>query len=366
MSRLIRKWRIAIFVTPLLFLLTGCWDSKPIDHQGIVLMLSIRASKIPGQYHWRFVFPNVTLTPGALSTIKPDEEYYDIAVMAPNFADAVMHAQEKSARALYLGQLQGIIWNNRLTFRQLWPQINAINAAGTIPKTFWVMGADGRPLAEYMNYVSPQIVAPRIALAAYFNCIRCSPIRLGMRGWKFWSSAVSQGISPYVPIVELKQQSLTVRQIDVYPASGGPPVLYSPLQTQGFGYLTGKVQRLTLSVPWHGQTVSISRISDTRSLHTFQTASAINVRETLHVKGFIEDISGQNRVTLQDERSISHRAEQTLLHLCLSTIAYANKTHTDPFGYDRSEAWFHPHAGFLPIHATLTVVVTLYGEGLMR
>ncbi len=365
MIRTITVARSSLLLLFLLLSLTGCWDSKPIDHQGIVLMMSIRSAKTPGQYDWRFVFPNVTLSPSSLSSIAPSEEYYDIRVTAPNFAVAVMLAQQKSARSLYLGQLEGIVWDTHLPFSHLWPLFSAINGAGTIPKTFWVMTADGGSLSQYMNFVSPQVVAPRIALAAYFDCSRCSPVQLGERGWKFWSDAVSPGISPYAPVVQLKQNSLAVREVAVY-APSGHAVVYTPAETQGLGYLTGRVQRLTLTFPWHGQMVSLARVSDSRSVKTWDTPQALDVRETIHLTAFIDEVSGQNVVTRSDEREIARRAEQNVLDLCLLAIQRANATHTDPFGYGRSSAWFHPIPGFHPIAATVTVIVKLKGEGVIR
>lgn len=365
MRRAVKAARTGLVLVFLLLSLTGCWDSKPIDHQGIVLMMSIRAAKTPGQYDWRFVFPNVTLSPSSLSSITPSDEYYDIRVTAPTFATATMRAQEKSARALYLGQLEGIVWDTQLPFRQLWPLLSAVNAAGTIPKTFWVMTADGGSLSRYMNFVSPQVVVPRIALAAYFDCTRCSPMRLGERGWQFWSDAVSPGVSPAVPVVQLKKGELAVRTIAVY-APNSQAVVYTPAETQGFGYLTGRVQRLTLDFLWHGQMVSLARVSDRRSVQTRPTPQALHVRETVHLNAFIDDVSGQNRVTLRDERAIARRAEHDVLELCLLAIHRANATQTDPFGYARPADWFHPSPGFRPIQATITVILTLKGEGVIR
>ncbi len=365
MIRTVKAARTCLVLVFLLLSLTGCWDSKPIDHQGIVLMMSIRAAQSPGQYDWRFVFPNVTLSPSSLSDIKPGEEYYDIKVMAPNFATAVMLAQEKSARSLYLGQLEGIVWDSRLPFSHLWPLLSAVNAAGTIPKTYWVMTADGVSLSRYMNFVSPQVVAPRIALAAYFDCTRCSPMQLGERGWQFWSDAVSQGISPSVPVVQIKQGSLAVREVEVY-APNGQAVVYTPAETQGLSYLTGRVRRLTLTFPWHGQMVSLARVSDRRSVKTWPTPQALDVRETVHLNAFIDEVSGQNAVTLSDEHAIVRRAEHDVLGLCLLAINRANATHTDPFGYARPGDWFHPREGFRPIKATITVILTVKGEGVVR
>ncbi len=360
MIRIARAARSTLVLVALLLSLTGCWDSKPIDHQGIVLMMSLRAAKTPGQYDWRFVFPNVTLSPSSLSSLKPGEEYYDIQVMAPNFATAVLRAQEKSARSLYLGQLEGIIWDTRLPFGHLWPLVSAVNAAGTIPKTFWVMATDGVSLSRYMNFVSPQVVAPRIALAAYFDCRRCSPMQLGERGWQFWSDAVSPGVSPSVPIVQLKQDNLAVREVAVYFPTG-QAVVYTPAETQGLSYLLGRVRRLTLTFPWHGHRVSLARVSDRRSVKTWDTPQALDVRETIHLKAFIDEVSGQNAVTLSDEHAIERRAERDVLDLCLLAIHRANATQADPFGYASPGDWFHPRGGFRPIRATITVSLTLKG-----
>ncbi len=360
--RQILRWFVALV---LLLPLGGCWDAMPIDHQGVALMLGVSPGARPGEERWRFLFPNVTLTPGSLSSVSHGEEYYTLTVTAPSFADAIVRAQEKSNRVLYMGQLEAFLWDASLPYSQLSPLFDAVNGAGTIPKTFWVMATPRGQVASVMEFVSPQVSAPRVSLPTYFDCLHCQPIRLGVRGWKFWADSVSSGVSPTVPLVTLRHGALAVRSLLVYHGAG-QPVFYTAQEAQGVGLLEGKSQRLAFNVHWAGHLVSLARIHGTRSVHVYTAPHDLIVRETLHLTGFIDEVSGMQTVTRGDELSIEHAAERKMLQKCLAAIAHANATQTDPFGYGRQAQWFSPQSGPLRIHAALRCHLVLKGEGVIR
>lgn len=357
--------RLAWSLSGLLALpLSGCWDVHPLEDQGIVLAIGISHGSQKGALRWTFTFPNVTLSPSSLTSVKRREQYYDVTVHASTFGDAVMRAQQKSSRIIYLGQLQGLIWPDTLSWRKLWPIVAALNAQGPIPKTFWMMAATP-PLQAVMKFVSPQVVAPRTYLATYFDCVHCQPFSLAQRGWEFWSHSLTPGVSPYVPLVNLEHGNVAIRQIVVYPSSGHP-VPYSPQETEGFGFLSGKVKRAALSVHWNGHTVELTKLHDGRSVSVRKAPGGIMVNETLRVSGFIGEPPAESS-PLRSQNLIRRLAQQRIVTWCLAAIRQANNTRTDPFGYAASVLWGQgKRTPFLPIHAHITVSVSLKGEGMLR
>ena len=357
--------RIAWILSGLLALpLTGCWDNNPLDDQGIVMSIGIFPSSQKGDLRWIFTFPNVTLTPSSLANIKADKQYYDLTVNAPTFAEAVMKAQEESSRIVYFGQLHNFMWPTTLSWQQLWPVVASLNDVGSVPKTFWVM-ATKPSVKPIMKFVSPQVVAPRTYMATYFDCSHCQPIVLGQREWKFWSRAITPGINPYAPVIDLEDNKLAIRQILVYPPSGRP-VVYSPEETRGFGFLSGKIKSASLWLKWKGRQVGVSQLHDSHSISARKAGDGIRVDETIRVKGFIEQPSPKSS-SLRDQNLLRQLAQQRILSWCLEAIHRANETHTDPFGYAESVLWSQDQkAKFLPIHARITVLVSLKGEGMLR
>ncbi|OLZ11359.1 Ger(x)C family spore germination C-terminal domain-containing protein [Sulfobacillus thermosulfidooxidans] len=355
-----------ILVVGLLALsLTGCWDSKALEHRGIVLAVGVDKTKNPGEYKWIFVFPNVTLSPSSLSNIKPNQEYYAVSVHATTFPQALMRAQEKSSRALYLGQLQTLVWSCHLSWQKLWPVINAINAEGTVPKTFWTMAAEA-PLEPIVEYVSPQVVPPRTFLSAYFECRNCQPIRLRQSGWQFWSHGVSAGISPFTPLVSLTGKDFRIRHIVVYP-SGGHPVIFTHQETEGFGYLTGRVQKTSITVFWNQDTVNVTTMHEHRALSIHQIGHTLDVKENIRLSGYIDEVAGHQIMQLSSQQAVITQAEHQILQACLDAIHRANATHVDPFSYAERIFWFGTHSeAFMPIHAQITVTISVKGEGILR
>ena len=353
-----------LFMGLLTLSLSGCWDDHPLDNQGIVVSLGISPEPKTGDFKWTFTFPNVTLSPSSLASIKSNEQYYRISVDAPTFAGAVTKAQQESSRIVYLGQLHTFIWPNTLSWQQLWPVVSALNSQGPIPKTFWVMAATPS-VKTLMTFVSPQVVAPRSYLATYFDCIHCQPFLLGQHEWEFWSHGVTPGISPYVPLINLRGHKLAIRQILVYPPSG-QPVLYSTRETTGFGFLSGKIKRATVSLDWNGNHVGLTRLHDSHHITVHKTAKGMMVDESIRVTGFIDQTAPESQPILSQNK-IRELAQKRIIYWCLTAIHKANETRTDPFGYGQSILWQQgQRAAFLPIHAHITVSVSLKGEGMLR
>lgn len=361
-----RQWRGALILGCLILGsvgLGGCWDSTPINHEGIVLGIGINPGSQPHQYQWHFVFPNVTLTPSSLSSVQQDTEYYEVTVQAPTFATAVVRAQQASLRTLYLGQLQVVIWSPRLALRQWQPILAAINAIGAIPKTFWVMTTQTPSVTHILTANSPQVAAPRFALSAFFDCTRCQPIDLATRGWRAWAASVSPGITPAVPVVARTAMGISVRSLAVY-SEKGPAVVWPPTATEGYGYLMGRVNRLALALPWQDGMVSISRLVARATHSVTLTRTGLAVRVRIHVTGWVDPMAGPTTsINLAQEHAIRQAAEHAILRQCLQAVALANRTHTDPFGYGRAIGWQHPSAATMPLHVTITVAMVLKGEG---
>ncbi len=360
MRRVVRWMLLGFLALPL----SGCWDAHPLDDQGIVMSLGIAPSSRPGDLRWTFTFPNVTLSPSSLTSIKPGEQYYNLTVRAPTFAEAVMRVQQQSSRIIYLGQLQAFLWPDTLSWRQLWPVITALNTQGSIPKTYWMI-ASTSPTQAVTALVSPEVVAPRTFLATYFDCPHCQPFVLGLRGWEFWSHAITPGMSPYAPVIRLDRHKVIIRQILVYPLSGRP-VSYSQKETEGFGFLSGKIQRAALSLNWHGNRVSLTQLHDSHHITVRSVPNGIMVDETLKINGFIDQPPPQSAAQPSQDL-IQQLAEKRIVAWCLAAIHRANQTQTDPFGYSEPILWNRrQRATFLPIHARITVTVSLKGEGLLR
>jgi hypothetical protein len=137
-------------------------------------------------------------------------------------------------------------------------------------------------------------------------------------------------------------------------------------------YLTGRVVNGSLSVQVKGAPYAVSRIRDSAdvSLHLTQTA----VQATVHIRAqgtLAEDPPGFS-LTRATEVRVGTALAIAMAQRSARAIAWANKTHTDPFGYAKKAAWLDPSVATeispdaltsLPIHATIDVHATVQGEG---
>ncbi|SMC02177.1 Spore germination B3/ GerAC like, C-terminal [Sulfobacillus thermosulfidooxidans DSM 9293] len=352
----------------LLPLITGCWDQRPIEQEAIVVGMGVTR-----HHQWTMVFPNVAVSVGSLTGIPPSQQFYAVTVKAKTWPQALEEAQAAIDRNISFGELQVLALDRHLPTSSVAEIVDALNAMGPIPATFWLIAAQRGP-SSLLTRSSPQTIVPYYYLSTYFDCTNCHAINLDQREWQWWAQSETPGISPYMPLVVPISGGITVRQILVYPPQGSPQLMPVPATT-GFAYLTGRVLHSVLTVPVDSYKFVLGKVGESVKVHAHFVSQAVSVRVTIHAHGIIMSTPPGVVVTRHMEEVASEKAAQVIAAYALSAIRWANKTHTDPFGFAKSAAWAHPilAAQFspekltqLPIRAQVTVKFQVLGEGVSR
>lgn len=349
-------------------LLPGCWNQRPIDQRAIVLAMAVSA-----RHRWTFLFPNVTVTASSLTSMSSSNQFYAITVHARSYLQALDRVQRQSTRAVSLGDVEVLLVSPQLTTQQLTSIIHDVTLNGSVPSKLWLVAATQSP-ASLLLHVTPQTMVPVYDIPSYFNCHGCHPTNLGVRGWQWWVRRVTPGTSPIMPMVRATPTGIEVRQMLVYREQGKPVPMPKPI-TEGFAYLTGKVTKSVLAVHMRQHRYLIAFIRDHVSSHVQLTATAVNVQVTIHAVGELVGAPPGQMVTPSTERAVDQAASRAIVGQCVSTLTWANQTHTDPFGYAERAAWLQtavassiPQSAWvrLPIHAQVQAQMTIQGEGLSR
>jgi len=359
------KIRVLVVLLLVLFSTTGCWDELPYTSRAAALALVIVAKKA-GDWSWSFYFPNPTVTVSSISQIQPPKEFYAVTVTAPSLASAYQRIQQSLSRDLYLGQAELIILSQNIRSRPLMNFLAAYNREGVTPKTAYVVV--GPPSLTKTLPVSPQEVIPSIYLTRFFDCRDCQTVYLSREVWQIWDDYMTPGISPTIPYATAPQ---TISRLAVYP-SHGLPVIFTRRETKGWGFLTGRVMKETLTLHLPQGLVTLTEIHGKPKISVADGGDAVRVHATLPLVANLEQWPESAPLSPEAVQSISRAAEKEILGWCLEAIQRANRTHTDPFGFNRKLVFSHqevvdvdhPEAWrYLPIDATVTVRLTIRRTG---
>lgn len=347
---------------------SGCWSQLPIEQRAILLAVAVTA-----RHRWQFLFPNVAVTSDSLASIPSAQQFYSLKVRAPTWPEAVQNLQAAMDRKVSVGELQVLMVDQHLSTEQVTRIVDTLNTTGAVPATFWIAATSSSP-GTLLESRSPQTVVPYYDVATYFDCGRCHPLRLGARGWQWWAESQTPGDSPYLPLIRKSAQGITVRQVAVYPLHGLPVDMPASV-TEGFAYLTNRVVNLAVPVEVEGQAFTVAHIRARAHTRVRLTPSAVAVEAKIQARGVIDEAPPDTVITRSLERTVAAAVTQALARRARAAIAWANRTHTDPFGYAKRAAWLNDALGdrfsaarltTAPIHARISVHVTIQGEGIAR
>jgi hypothetical protein len=319
--------------------LTGCWDEFSFPDRASALMIGITYAPQPSRWAWSFYFPNPTVTVSSLAQISTKDQTYSVTVHGPTLAAAFAKVHQHLARDLYLGQLEAVVWSDDMPAGEVRSFVEAYNREGLTPKTVFVATA-AKPLDKAMA-PNPQVVMPFVYLPRYFSCQACQATILTERLWQVWDAFETPGISPVVPYVTGSQ---TVNRIAVYPLHG-PPVLFTPEETLGWGYLAERVGKETVTVHIHQGLASLTRLHGTVEDHVTLRGGRLDVHVVVKLLGEVAQWPSSGRLTTAALHQLETAGARVVLQECLAAIRQGQRTHTDPFGYARLYLFQHPTAG---------------------
>ncbi|PSR23499.1 MAG: hypothetical protein C7B45_02880 [Sulfobacillus acidophilus] len=344
--------------------LSGCWDQHPVEMRAAVAAIGIDPAPGVGQANYTFTFPNVTTTAASLATTPQSQEFYAIHVTAPNLLSALLSAQRRESRTLYLGQVRIVCLSSALPTRIWRSTLMTMADSGRFVLTTWIVGAPNA--AAVVSLIPPVEVVPEVGLYNALTC-RCQGIRWPGRGWRVWSEIVTPGITPSVVWVHPHQGQFTLTRLLVLRSPY--PVSWSPEATIGWSYLTGRLLRDNISVTLDHTPLVVGLIRGRSHLAIHHRQSTIAASVHLDYSGVIlGNVSGSDAIGLdrQVERQVANRIQSYVQAAWLE----AQRTDTDPMGWHRSAIWsdaaWASDRGWSHWSLTCWVHFTLREEGVLR
>lgn len=324
-------------------LLTGCWDDRPVEERGMVLMLGVAPAPHHGLTLY-FEIPTAAgltgLTGGGSSGSSSGPKFMVYRGQGSDFTDAYTNAQGQTNEDLYLGQVQVIALSTRLTPEQFALTDATFARLGPMDKSADAVAVSGS-MGKFMDFSPAGTSLPGLYLASLFACHHCQTAHLARTVWSREKRLWSPTSSVWVPEISVTGSTFEVDRMVVY--HGYKPVMVlTPRQTWDLGFLLGITAKAPLSVPLADGTIGLRAVHasprfKTRSLPDGQLALHV----TLRLTATLDSVPANMLTTTSLLHEIQTKADTILSHRLLAILVTVQKTGANPLGFGRRYAWFH-------------------------
>lgn len=355
-------WLLSILCV--ITLVTGCWDDRPVEERGLVLMLGISPSPHHGVTLY-FEVPTssglTSLTSGGSST-SGGPKFVIYRGHGATFSDAFTDAQGQTNEDLYLGQTQVIALSTRLPPATFAVIDATLARLGPMDKSADAVAVTGS-MAKFMAFSPAGTSLPGLYLASLFACHHCQTAQLARTVWSREKRLWSPTASVWVPKISAHGSTFNVDRIVVY--QGYRPVLVlTRRQTWDVGCLLGITVKAPLTVSTSYGTISLRAV---RASPHFKTKPApdgkILIHVTVHLSATLDSVPPNLLITTPILHEIEARADTLLSHRLLSILVTLQKAGSNPLGFGRRYVWVRQDFSAWPTlyrHATLAVTAHIH------
>lgn len=322
----------------LLTLVTGCWQDQPINNRFLVFSMAVDPAKSPDEVRWTFQMPTPEYLEGVgggggggSSSATPNP-FFDIAVRSPSFSEAIVKAENSSSRDFYMGQLQAVFISTDLSAPRLRAFLDEEGRTGELDHTEYLMAAEGQA-AKVMATKAVEAPLPSLAVTDHFGCPGCSETRLDMPSYRA-ASLLYEPTDLALPLIEVTPGgAYTFEHVVIYRNLERVAIL-SRQATRGWAWLTNRVQKEALALPYGRGTASIRNISG-RSSYAVRRDAAGRPYLDVHIgsSGTISGVApGMTSVTPLAARTLALEGAQNIRDQVQVALAEAKKVRAEPFG----------------------------------
>ncbi|MCL4521480.1 MAG: hypothetical protein M1415_07850 [Firmicutes bacterium] len=330
------RWALVSLAVMLLGLLSGCWDQRPVETRAAILAIGVDPGPRPGLIRVTFVFPNVTLTAGSLTSVPSSQETFTMTVTASTLAAALSAVQREQSRAIYLGQVRVVALSTRLASRIWTTSLHDLTQMGTMVLSFWVVAASNA--YKLVTLHPPTEMVPEVALYRALSC-KCQDLRWPGRAWSVWTNAVTPGVTPAVADVSANAatNTFTLNSLAVWARNGVST--WSREATIGWAYLTGRslAESVSIRTP-SGNIANIGHIHGTAHLQFSGTVRHVQLVDIIRLQGTVLG-GGAEMGSGRRDPALTEDVSRTIRQACDAATQAAIDGHTDPFGWHRDLIW---------------------------
>lgn len=346
-------------------LVTGCWDNRPVEERGMILMLGIA----PAPHHGLTLYFEIptasgltSLTSGGSSGSGPGPKFVVYRGQGPTFSDAFTSAQAQTNEDLYLGQVQVVSLSTRLSPGQFSVVDATLARTGPLDKSADAVAVSGS-MAKFMAFSPVGTSLPSLYLSSLFACHHCQTAYLARTIWSREKRLWSPTASVWVPLVSTNATSFVVDRIVAY--QGYKPVMVlTPKETWDLGFLLGVTAKAPLTVPLSVGTISLRAVRARPHFHTkTEPDGKVLIHLTVNLAATLDSVPPNLPITTHLLHTLEDQADIIVAHRLLTILLKLQKLNSNPLGFGRRYVWFHQDFSAWPSlyrHATIEVTAHMH------
>ncbi|NMP23721.1 Ger(x)C family spore germination C-terminal domain-containing protein [Sulfobacillus harzensis] len=338
---MMRRLWFGLLCVVLIFGLSGCGSSVPVDERALVLILGFA----PGQgntIRMLFQIPTSTeLTSVTSGTNSSGKQFYTVEATGATPGRAFAKAQTMVGQDLYLGQVQLIAFSSKLSAAQMAQVQDWLNRLGTMDNSAYVAATSS--VDRLFERQPAAQIPPAVYIYDTFSCPRCSAVDFQQRQWTL-ETQLANDLAPdhsmWMPWIEANQSGFRIANVVVY-RHFQPAIVLTRAQTVDLGYLMGRTKKGDLMITWRNHTIGIRSIVASSHYRIRWQSGRMHIFLTMHFVGTLEEAVDM-QLHADTVKSVEHLAAQKLGAQVLSTLVLLQQHGTNPVDYGERYAWWHP------------------------
>lgn len=329
---------VAALALCLPFLLTGCWNNRPIESRAIVLVLGVDPGPKDG-LALSMQIPSPSALEAVTGTSAPKKPTsFVITGTGTTLSEAMDAVQAKSEHEIYLGQMQAVVLSTHLTDAQFKMVEDFLTRYGPTDKSAFLAATEGKA-SDILAFQPKGARFSALYLHTLFSCKTCQVAHLERMVWDQEKMRLSPAANAWMPVIATNGD-FHVDKVAIYEKTH-PALMLSPGETITFAHLMGLTHKAVETLPtrWGNAGLrSVRAVPSTRArLEDGKIATDVRLKVTASLDSF-----PLGAATLNNVGDLEKLLDERLAQRVTALIAKLQSHGLNPARFGEAVLWHHP------------------------
>lgn len=331
--------RAAVLLLLLPLVLTGCWDSFPIERLGFVTLVAVDASKTGGTHLYAQVVNPSKLPQGGQGGASAGSQNFTIVDgEGTTTYEATKEADVSSPKRLYFGQLEDIFISERAAKQGKISEALDYFARGIKARNIpWVWVVPDRHFQTALSQGKQGASYPAAALDNLAQEVREESAVRAVRLFQVLNELQTPTETVSLPLLTVENGHFATHTMAILRAKGFVGTLDREA-SHGFSMAASNARRMGIVVPCPGGHLSLETSANRRQVKPLYVGGKLNGFH-IKVKSTVRTLQNSgcnvNLTSPQDYKQLSQAAAANVAGKMLAAISGAQRLHADIFGFIR-------------------------------
>ena len=330
--RSLRKIILAAILFFVTISLTGCWDVKEINRRGIAdsILFDIGDSSL-FKMGVSMPIPGTQIPPVAGTSQQFHKRHYTISGEGLSVLAAWTEVKSNSARDIFFGQVRAIIISEEAARKNINDILDFVGRVPLLPPNTNILITKQDP-AETLDFKNVENFIPGDYVDFYFQTTDKRTLALPINLWRLNSMLDKNWQDPYLPIIELKEDTYRIAGTAVFSGSRMAGELDKD-ETQTLALIKGTDSGFLNFSTDKGIIVSLYKVkSKTKIEPTISDDGKIIFNLKTKIAGGIVESQPHREITINEKKKIEEEAARLTKIKMENVLSRLQKMNSDPVG----------------------------------